>query len=71
MSKVYKTLCMISSLYIKSKLTESYHFVIGDMWGRFWGQIYDLVVPYPDKPNIDVTDEMIKQVRRESLIALN
>ncbi|XP_072016685.1 angiotensin-converting enzyme 2-like [Amphiura filiformis] len=35
--------------------------VLGDMWGRFWGQIYDLVVPYPDKPNIDVTDEMVKQ----------
>ena len=36
--------------------------ILGDMWGRFWGRIYERVVPYPDAPNIDVTDEMIKQV---------
>ncbi|XP_072023599.1 angiotensin-converting enzyme-like [Amphiura filiformis] len=35
--------------------------VLGDMWGRRWGNIYRLVVPYPDTPNIDVTDEMVKQ----------
>lgn len=35
--------------------------VLGDMWGRFWGNIYRNVVPYPDKPNIDVTDTMVEQ----------
>ncbi|XP_071802040.1 angiotensin-converting enzyme 2-like isoform X2 [Asterias amurensis] len=33
--------------------------LLGDMWGRFWGNIYKQVVPYPDAPNIDVTDAMI------------
>lgn len=32
------------------------------MWGRFWNQIYPMVVPYPDRPSVDVTDTMVKQV---------
>ncbi|XP_071484071.1 angiotensin-converting enzyme-like [Diadema antillarum] len=35
--------------------------VFGEMWGRFWDNIYNLVVPYPDRPNIDVTDTMNQQ----------
>ncbi|XP_072179254.1 angiotensin-converting enzyme-like [Diadema setosum] len=35
--------------------------VLGDMWGRFWGNIYSRVVPFPDRPNVDVTDAMIEQ----------
>lgn len=35
--------------------------VLGDMWGRFWTNIYPHVVPYPDLPNIDVSDEMVRQ----------
>ncbi|XP_053166645.1 angiotensin-converting enzyme 2 [Hemicordylus capensis] len=32
--------------------------LLGDMWGRFWTNLYPLVVPYPDKPNIDVSSAM-------------
>uniref|UniRef100_A0A8C3SM84 Angiotensin-converting enzyme n=1 Tax=Chelydra serpentina TaxID=8475 RepID=A0A8C3SM84_CHESE len=35
--------------------------LLGDMWGRFWTNLYALTVPYPDKPNIDVTSEMLKK----------
>uniref|UniRef100_H0ZYW8 Angiotensin-converting enzyme n=1 Tax=Taeniopygia guttata TaxID=59729 RepID=H0ZYW8_TAEGU len=32
--------------------------LLGDMWGRFWTNLYALTVPYPAKPNIDVTSAM-------------
>ncbi|ELK12924.1 Angiotensin-converting enzyme 2 [Pteropus alecto] len=32
-----------------------------DMWGRFWINLYQLTVPFEQKPNIDVTDEMVNQ----------
>ncbi|XP_074156029.1 angiotensin-converting enzyme 2 [Sminthopsis crassicaudata] len=35
--------------------------LLGDMWGRFWTNLYPLTVPYPDKPNIDVTQAMKDQ----------
>ncbi|XP_077986220.1 angiotensin-converting enzyme 2-like [Glandiceps talaboti] len=35
--------------------------LLGDMWGRFWTNLYSLVVPYPDAANVDVTDELIEQ----------
>ncbi|KAL1766044.1 angiotensin-converting enzyme 2 [Sigmodon hispidus] len=35
--------------------------LLGDMWGRFWTNLYPLTVPYGQKPNIDVTDAMVKQ----------
>lgn len=35
--------------------------VLGDMWGRFWINIYPLLVPYPDQPDIDVTHTMLDQ----------
>ncbi|KFV78381.1 Angiotensin-converting enzyme 2 [Struthio camelus australis] len=34
--------------------------LLGDMWGRFWTNLYALTVPYPAKPNIDVTSAMVK-----------
>ena len=34
----------------------------GDMWGRFWTNLYPLSVPYPGKEDIDVSDAMVKQV---------
>lgn len=37
--------------------------LLGDMWGRFWTNLYALTVPYPDKPNIDVTSAMVEKVR--------
>ncbi|XP_048192746.1 angiotensin-converting enzyme 2 [Perognathus longimembris pacificus] len=35
--------------------------LLGDMWGRFWTNLYSLVVPFEQKPNIDVTDAMVQQ----------
>ena len=31
------------------------------MWSQEWEDIIDIVIPYPNKPSIDVTKEMIKQ----------
>ncbi|XP_053312925.1 angiotensin-converting enzyme 2 [Spea bombifrons] len=35
--------------------------LLGDMWGRFWTNLYPLAVPYPDKESIDVTPTMVSQ----------
>ncbi|OCT93962.1 angiotensin-converting enzyme 2 [Xenopus laevis] len=35
--------------------------LLGDMWGRFWTNLYPLMVPYPDKASIDVTPTMVAQ----------
>ncbi|XP_043850607.1 angiotensin-converting enzyme 2 [Dromiciops gliroides] len=35
--------------------------LLGDMWGRFWTNLYSLTVPYSEKPNIDVTQTMKDQ----------
>ena len=35
--------------------------LLGNMWGQSWGNIADIVKPFPNKPSIDVTDEMVKQ----------
>ncbi|XP_044139656.1 angiotensin-converting enzyme 2 [Bufo gargarizans] len=35
--------------------------LLGDMWGRFWTNLYPLVVPYPDRESIDVTPTMVAQ----------
>lgn len=32
------------------------------MWGQSWEHIYSLLVPYPDKASIDVTNQMKKLV---------
>lgn len=34
----------------------------GDMWGRFWTNLYSLTTPYPDETDIDVTEAMVAQV---------
>lgn len=58
--------------YVRAKLMVTYpsHIsstgglpahLLGDMWGRFWTNLYPLTVPFGQKPNIDVTDEMVKQ----------
>ena len=31
------------------------------MWGRFWNNLYKHMVPYPEKPDIDPSDEMRAQ----------
>ncbi|NWR92221.1 ACE enzyme, partial [Furnarius figulus] len=35
--------------------------LLGNMWAQQWNNIYDLMVPYPDKPNLDVTSNMVQQ----------
>lgn len=35
--------------------------LLGNMWGQTWGEVSELLVPYPDKKALDVTDEMVKQ----------
>uniref|UniRef100_A0A8C3L470 Angiotensin-converting enzyme n=1 Tax=Chrysolophus pictus TaxID=9089 RepID=A0A8C3L470_CHRPC len=35
--------------------------LLGNMWAQQWNNIYDLMVPYPDKPNLDVTSTMVNQ----------
>lgn len=35
---------------------------LGDMWAQSWDNIYDMVVPFPDKPNLDVTTTMVQKV---------
>ncbi|XP_072236951.1 angiotensin-converting enzyme 2 [Leuresthes tenuis] len=58
--------------YVRSRLMEVYpgHIdsqgplpahLLGDMWGRFWTNLYPLSTPYPDKPDIDVSKTMREQ----------
>ncbi|XP_014895313.1 angiotensin-converting enzyme 2 [Poecilia latipinna] len=58
--------------YVRSRLMEVYPgyidsqgplpaHLLGDMWGRFWTNLYPLSVPYPDKPDIDVSNTMVQQ----------
>ncbi|XP_059211362.1 angiotensin-converting enzyme 2 [Centropristis striata] len=35
--------------------------LLGDMWGRFWTNLYPLTTPYPNEEDIDVTDAMKAQ----------
>uniref|UniRef100_A0A8D3D0Q6 Angiotensin-converting enzyme n=1 Tax=Scophthalmus maximus TaxID=52904 RepID=A0A8D3D0Q6_SCOMX len=56
--------------YVRARLMEVYpgHIhsqgplpahLLGDMWGRFWTNLYPLSVPYPEKPDIDVSKTML------------
>uniref|UniRef100_A0A8C6NK03 Angiotensin-converting enzyme n=1 Tax=Nothobranchius furzeri TaxID=105023 RepID=A0A8C6NK03_NOTFU len=58
--------------YVRAKLMKVYPgridpegplpaHLLGDMWGRFWTDLYPVSVPYPDKPNIDVSQTMVDQ----------
>ena len=31
------------------------------MWAQSWSNIMDIVAPFPDKPKVDVSDEMVRQ----------
>ncbi|XP_041029546.1 angiotensin-converting enzyme isoform X1 [Carcharodon carcharias] len=35
--------------------------LLGNMWAQQWNNIYDMMIPYPNKGNIDVTDTMVAQ----------
>uniref|UniRef100_A0A8P4KR95 Angiotensin-converting enzyme n=1 Tax=Dicentrarchus labrax TaxID=13489 RepID=A0A8P4KR95_DICLA len=56
--------------YVRARLMEVYpgHIdsegplpahLLGDMWGRFWTNLYPLSTPYPNKTDIDVTKTMV------------
>ncbi|KAM6143732.1 angiotensin-converting enzyme 2 isoform 1-T1 [Erethizon dorsatum] len=58
--------------YVRTKLMDAYPsrispigclpaHLLGDMWGRFWTDLYSLTIPFRQKPNIDVTDAMGNQ----------
>ncbi|XP_069553989.1 angiotensin-converting enzyme 2 [Brachyistius frenatus] len=58
--------------YVRSKLMKVYpgHIdpegplpahLLGDMWGRFWTNLYPLSIPYPQKPDIDVSQNMVEK----------
>ncbi|XP_062859441.1 angiotensin-converting enzyme [Trichomycterus rosablanca] len=32
--------------------------LLGNMWAQAWNNIYDMMIPFPNKPNMDVTDAM-------------
>ncbi|XP_061381420.1 angiotensin-converting enzyme-like [Danaus plexippus] len=35
--------------------------LLGNMWAQNWKSIMDLVMPFPQAPNVDVTSEMLRQ----------
>ncbi|CAL1599147.1 unnamed protein product [Knipowitschia caucasica] len=35
--------------------------LLGNMWSQTWNNVYGLMIPFPDKPNLDVTHEMERQ----------
>ena len=43
---------------ITGKLPAS---VLSDRWGKFWNNLYSDVVPYPKRPNLDVSSAMKDQ----------
>ncbi|XP_078660646.1 angiotensin-converting enzyme-like isoform X2 [Branchiostoma floridae x Branchiostoma belcheri] len=59
--------------YVRRKLSEQYGedkvpttglipaHLFGNMWAQQWNNIYDIVVPFPDQPQIDVSDAMVEQ----------
>ncbi|XP_023805355.1 angiotensin-converting enzyme-like [Oryzias latipes] len=48
------------SKYINLKGPIPAH-LLGNMWAQTWNNIYDLMIPFPGKVNVDVTDEMVRQ----------
>ncbi|EDV25300.1 uncharacterized protein TRIADDRAFT_37492 [Trichoplax adhaerens] len=59
--------------YIRGKLRQKYGkdkisedgpipaHLLGNMWAQSWENLYDMVVPYPNQPIVDVTSEMVRQ----------
>ncbi|XP_063816075.1 angiotensin-converting enzyme [Pseudophryne corroboree] len=35
--------------------------LLGNMWSQTWNNIYDMMIPFPDKTNVDVTNTMIER----------
>ncbi|CAG0912459.1 unnamed protein product [Notodromas monacha] len=59
--------------YVRRKLYDTYGpevvdlegpipaHLLGDMWGRFWNNIYNLTEPYPGLQSVDPTPQMVAQ----------
>lgn len=59
--------------YIRRKLYEIYgpdvvdlkgtipQHLLGDMWGRFWLNLYPIAVPFPNGTNFDVTETLLRK----------
>ncbi|KAM9860403.1 angiotensin-converting enzyme 2 [Aulostomus maculatus] len=58
--------------YVRAKLMDVYKghidsqgplpaHLLGDMWGRFWTNLYALSIPYPHRPAIDVSNTMVEK----------
>ncbi len=45
--------------------------VSGNMWSQTWNNIYNMMIPFPNKPNVDVTDTMVAKVREENYILMS
>ena len=43
--------------------------LLGDMWSQTWGNIYDIVQPYPGVGDLDVTGALVKQKKSAVEIA--
>lgn len=39
-----------------------FFFSVGNMWAQAWNNIYDMMIPFPNKPNVNVTDAMLNKV---------
>ncbi|XP_051968866.1 angiotensin-converting enzyme-like isoform X2 [Xyrauchen texanus] len=39
--------------------------LLGNMWSQTWNNIYNMMIPFPGKPNVDVTDTMVAQMPDE------
>lgn len=50
------------SLLTCHQLYSQYFIFSGNMWAQQWNNIYDLMIPFPEKPNLDVTSTMVQQV---------
>ncbi|KAM8890453.1 LOW QUALITY PROTEIN: angiotensin-converting enzyme [Synchiropus picturatus] len=48
------------SKYINLKGPIPAH-LLGNMWAQTWNNIYGLMIPFPEHPNLDVTDKMVKK----------
>ncbi|MED6288782.1 hypothetical protein CHARACLAT_029881 [Characodon lateralis] len=35
--------------------------LLGNMWSQTWNNLYDMMVPFPGKHFLDVTDQMVRQ----------
>uniref|UniRef100_A0A6J0TXI6 Angiotensin-converting enzyme n=1 Tax=Pogona vitticeps TaxID=103695 RepID=A0A6J0TXI6_9SAUR len=51
---------LYGSTYINLKGPIPAH-LLGNMWAQQWNNIYDMMVPFPNKPSLDVTKAMREQ----------